>query len=261
MISRWARPEEKHDLQVTWSRVFGDGPDVTEAFFRLFPPERHTRVIPAEYGITSMASWLPVTLCVDGKEYSGAYVYAVATAPERRGEGLGSAMVAETDRVLADAGLDFACLCPASNRLYDFYAALGYEKAFFCERFHAVPGDRALPLTQIDGAGYRDERRTYLTVPFCDWNADALSFLAETGMRFYSFPGGCAAVITLPHGPAVVSELISEHPNEDAAGLCRALGAEQAEVFAPGTQQLRGMLKWFTFGQKTPPAHLGFAFD
>ena len=88
MIGRWAKPEEKHDLQVLWSRVFGDGPDVTDLFFRRFPPERHTRVIPAGYGITSMANWLPVTLRAEGKAYSGAYVYAVATAPERRGDDL-----------------------------------------------------------------------------------------------------------------------------------------------------------------------------
>ena len=261
MISRWAKKEEKHDLQVMWSRVFGDGPDVTEVFFRHFPPERHTRVIPAEYGIKSMASWMPVTISTKWKEYSGAYIYAVATAPECRGEGLGSIMVTETSQVLADAGLDFACLCPASNMLYDFYAAFGYEKAFYCHRFRAEAGDWAIPLKQIDSTVYRDERRRYLTVPFCDWEAGAISFLSETGMRFYRFPGGCAAVSLLPDGSAVISELISANPPVAAAGLCRALGTQGADVFAPGTQQPRGMLKWFTLGQKIPPAHLGFAFD
>ena len=47
MISRRAAPEEQPALQALWQRVFGDGPEVTEAFFRFFPPEVHTRVIGA----------------------------------------------------------------------------------------------------------------------------------------------------------------------------------------------------------------------
>ena len=261
MIGRWAKPEEKHDLQVLWSRVFGDGPDVTDLFFRRFPPERHTRVIPAGYGITSMANWLPVTLRAEGKAYSGAYVYAVATAPERRGEGLGSALVEELDRALADAGLDFACLCPASTRLYDFYAALGYETAFFCGHFHAAPAGEASVPTRMDAMEYLALRRELLTGPFCDWGAAAVSYLQATGTRFYSLPSGCAAVSLLPDGTARISELIAQTPSAAAGALCRALGAERAEVFTPGTDLPRGMLKWFTFGQKISPAHLGFAFD
>ena len=261
MTCRWAKPGEKHGLQVLWSRVFGDGPDVTEPFFRLFPPEQHTRVIPDRYGIASMASWLPVMLCTGERNYNGAYVYAVATAPERRGEGLASALVEDLDSALSDAMIDFACLCPASPRLYGFYSALGYEAAFSCGHFSTGPADRGLALTPVDGARYRALRREYMTGPFCDWPPSAFSFLEATGTHFYSFTGGCAAVSLLPGGTVRVQELLAGDPAGAAQGLCSALGAGRAEVFTPGTEQPGGMLKWFTFGQKIPPVHLGFAFD
>ena len=62
MISRWARPEEQTALQALWRRVFGDGPELTGAFWDRFPPEKHTRVIDRD-GLAAMASWIPVTLC------------------------------------------------------------------------------------------------------------------------------------------------------------------------------------------------------
>ena len=45
MISRQAKQAELLPLQALWERVFGDGPELTGAFWDRFPPEKHTRVI------------------------------------------------------------------------------------------------------------------------------------------------------------------------------------------------------------------------
>ena len=257
MISRLAKPEERPALQDLWLRAFGDGPEVTDPFFRLFPPQRHTRVIPGKTGIAAMASWLPVTLC----DLHGAYVYAVATAPEHRGKGFARTLLRELEQSLADAGLDFACLCPAEKSLYDYYGALGYEAAFSCNSFSVASAGEGLALTPVDPKAYRAARRQFLAAPFCDWDDAAFAYLEATGTGFYAFPHGLAAAAALPDGTLCVRELLAADARTAAGGICKALGAARAEVFTPGTEQPQGMLKCFTFGQKIPPAHLGFAFD
>ena len=257
MSSRWARPDELPALQALWTRVFGDGAEVTDSFFRRFPQEQHTRVIEAEGKIAVMANWIPVTL----DDQPGAYVYAVATAREYRGRGFARTLMGELEQALSSRGLAFSALCPAERSLYDFYAALGYETAFFCDRFACAPEGEGLALTPLAPAQYRTAREALLPAPGCLWNEAALSYLADTVTRFYGFPGGCAAISVLPDGSLRVPELLCENAAETGPGLCAALGAPRAEVFAPGIMQPRGMLKWFTFGQKIPRAYLGFAFD
>ena len=256
MISRRAAPEEQPALQALWQRVFGDGPEVTEAFFRFFPPEVHTRVIGAPGPIASMASWIPVTLCTRDAAQRGAYLYAVATAPEHRGRGLARTLLGELEQALAGAGMDFACLCPAERSLYDYYGAQGYEAAFYCTRFHAQTGQESA-LTPVDAQTYRSVRRSCLAAPYCEWDDAAYAYLQATGTRLYTFPGGCAAISALPDGSARVPELLADRPAQAAAKL----GLPGAEVFAPGIKQPRGMIKYFTFGQKIPRAYLGFSFD
>ena len=257
MISRWAKPEEQPALQALWARVFGDGPEVTEAFFRSFPPEQHTRVIESDGEIAAMASWLPVTLC----DRSGAYIYAVATAPEHRNREFARTLTGELERVLQAEGLAFAALCPAEQSLYDFYAALGYETAFFCCCFEANAAGEGLALTPLRPAQYLSERAAFLPPKSCLWDAAALSYLADTGTRFYRFPGGCAAISVLPDGCLYIPELLCADAQKTAPALCRSLNAPRAGIFAPGIDRARGMIKWFTFGQKIPRAYLGFAFD
>ena len=251
MISRQAKQAELLQLQALWRRVFGDGPELTGAFWERFPPEKHTRVIDRD-GLAAMASWIPVTL--EGQP--GAYVYAVATAPEQRGRGLCRALLGELEDTLAAQGFAFTALCPAAPSLFDFYARLGYETAF-CHRVRRVAAEQGeIAPEEIPPAEYSALREEYLHTPHCVWPETALSYLQAAGTRFYRLPDGCAAV---SDGPLRISELLG--PPEHAAALCHCLGASGAEVSAPGMETPHGMVKSLRFGQKTPPAYLGFAFD
>ena len=254
MISRWARQEELPALQALWTRCFGDGPEVSGAFWARFSPEMHTRIVDRD-GIDAMASWMPVSLSGE----AGAYVYAVATAPEHRSRGLCRALMGELEDALAAQGMIFAALCPAEPSLYDLYAKMGYETAFFRRTWQTPAGDREIALTPVEPAGYGALREQYLQTPHCVWKEAALAYLQATGTRFYQLPDGCAAVATLPEGKIRIVELLG--PEENAAALCRSLGAASAEVSTPGMELAQGMAKPLRFGQKIPPAYLGFAFD
>ena len=254
MISRWARPAELPALQALWTRCFGDGPAVSGAFWDRFPPEEHTRIVAGD-GVEAMASWMPVSLAGE----AGAYVYAVATAPEHRGRGLCRALMGELEAALAAEGITFAALCPAEASLYAFYAKMGYEAAFFRRTWQTPAGDREIALTPVEPDEYGALREQYLQAPHCVWKEAALAYLQATGTRFYQIPDGCAAVASLPDGKNRIVELLG--PEENAAALCRSLGAASAEVSTPGMELAQGMAKPLRFGQKIPPAYLGFAFD
>ena len=251
MISRWADPDSLSALQALWQRVFGDGPEISGAFWDRFPPEKHTRVIDRN-GLAAMASWIPVTL----ERQPGAYVYAVATAPEQRGRGLCRALMGELEDALAALGFAFTALCPAEPSLYDFYAGLGYETAFYRRVWQVTAEQREIALTQISPEAYCLLRESFLYFPHCTWNENALAWLQAAGTRFYRLSDGCAAVSL---ESLRIAELLG--PAENAAALCHCLGASGAEVSAPGMETPRGMVKSLRFGQKTPPAYLGFAFD
>ena len=261
MRSRWAKPAEQPELQSLWERVFGDGKDVTDSFFRQFPPEQHTRVIWKDGGPASMASWIPVFLHMENRTFYGAYIYAVATAPEYRGNHFAGRLVEELENTLDADGLEFAALCPAEPSLYSYYGAMGYDKAFFCDHFRIAAGERLKEFSETGPEGYATEREALLGVPHCAWSPGAWSYLADTGTRFFRFEGGCAAVTVLPDGKLRIPELIADSAPSAAAELCSALGASGAEVFTPGIEYPRGMLKWFSFRQKNTPMYLGFAFD
>ena len=251
MISRWAGPDERAELQALWKRCFGDGPEVSGAFWERFPPEKHTRVIDRE-GIAAMASWIPVTLAGE----AGAYVYAVATAPEHRGNGLCRTLMGEMENELAAQGFAFAALCPAAPSLYGFYAGLGYGTAFYRKVRRIPAGEKEIAAARISPAEYCALREAFLQGPHCVWDETALAYLQATGTVFYRFSDGCAAVSA---EPLRIAELLG--PEENAAALCRRLGAASAEVSTPGMETPRGMVKSLRFGQKTRPAYLGFAFD
>lgn len=262
MRSRWAVPEEQAALQILWKLCFADDETITGCFFSFYPPERHTRVIELESQIAAMASWLPVKLHTRSDAFQGAYIYAVATHPDFRGQGLCRSLMEELEQALRQQGMAFAALCPAEESLYDFYGAMGYETAFYRSNGRIIPGESSEEVTQISCAAYATLRERVLSMPHCEWDLPALGYLDATGVRFFRFSGGgcCAANPVSDKGVRVI-ELLAEDAPSAAAALCHAMDARWAEVVRPLGKQPQGMLKWLIFGQKTIPSYLGFAFD
>lgn len=262
MRSRWAEPEEQAVLQILWKLCFGDDETITDCFFSFYPPKRHTRVIELEGQIAAMASWLPVKLHMQTEVLQGAYVYAVATHPDFRGQGLCRSLMEELEQALQQQGMAFAALCPAEDSLYAFYGAMGYETAFYRSNDRVTPGESLIDATQISCEAYAALRESVLSLPHCEWDQTALGYLAATGVRFYRFSGGgCCAAHPIPEKGVRVIELLTENTPSAVTALCHSMDAQWAEVGKPLGEQPHGMLKWLIFGQKTDSFYLGFAFD
>lgn len=262
MRSRWAQPREQQALQELWKLCFGDGEEVTDCFFALFPPKLHTRVIEEKGKIAAMASWLPTTLHMDGGTFPGAYIYAVATHPDFRSRGLCRCLMEELENSMLLQDQNYMALCPAEASLYRFYGAMGYETAFYHHIAILKPEREPGALRQISPSAYLTLRESLLSSSHCEWTREALDYLSATGCRFYRLEaGGCAAVQQGSGGSIRVVELLSEDESQAVSSVCHVFGGQEAEASRPGEGQPHGMLKWLKNKQIIEPFYLGFAFD
>lgn len=116
----------KEQLRELWHSVFGDDYEYIDAFFATYRCEDVVHTLSVGGMVVSSLYALPFTLYYDGKGFAAAYIYAVATAPEYRGRGYMALLMRNVERLLADNGVRFIYLLPASDSLRAYYARLGY---------------------------------------------------------------------------------------------------------------------------------------
>ena len=261
MRSRWATAKDWGALSHLWALCFGDAEAVADAFFDQFPPQRHTRVIALENQPMAMVSWLPMEIMAAGEQHPAAYIYAVATHPEARGQSLCRTLMTELEQALTEQGLAFAALCPASSSLYDFYASMGYQTGFYCRNAIISASNNGADAVEIQPEDYRLLRNSLLPTPHCRWDAAAMRYLQKTGVRFFRLSDGFAAACPEPSANLRVLELFAQDEIRAVSTLCHAMGKPAAHVRFRGAESPQGMLKPLSGKQSFPPLDLGFAFD
>lgn len=180
-----ARSSDREGICHLWQQVFGDSREAVEQFFRFFPRCR-SYVVREQGQILSMIHALPQTLSPD---VPAAYLYAIATAPEHRGQGLCRRLMEAVHEDLSKEGVRLTVLTPATPSLFDFYATMGYAPAF--SRGHnPFPG--GMPISAEEYALLREQLLCDTPHMVCD--LQTLQY-AETlyGLTFYRTADGCAA--------------------------------------------------------------------
>ena len=139
-----ATPCKKEDLQSLWETVFGDSRFVTDAFFAYafdpdgcFYAERDGKAVAALY-------LLPV-LSGDTK---GFYLYAAATLPAYRGQGLMGSLIREA-LAYAEKNAQFVYLCPAEDSLYAYYARFGFSQTLYAACYEKAVTDEISDAQQM----------------------------------------------------------------------------------------------------------------
>ena len=89
-------------LRKLWKEAFGDSDVFLDAFFAYGFSPRRCRCITKGDTVVSVLYWFEVTY----RHQRFAYLYAVATAADYRGQGLFSALLADTVQVLTAEGFD-----------------------------------------------------------------------------------------------------------------------------------------------------------
>lgn len=271
-----ACPDEIAAAEGLWADTFGDGPEFQQSFYRLCAPEGPL-VLTEDGALCSMLALPELALVLaDGRRLRAGYIYALATAPERRGQGF-AAMLIETAAGLArNRGLDCLLTVPAQPSLFQFFARLGFRADFYVQEETAMPA--AAPAEPVSPGDYAALREGLLAgVAHTVYASGQLAFqqamCPHPGSGLYRLElacgPGCAAVEGWPDGP-VVKELLC-HPGDrrQGAAACAALCGAPVMVRIPARSaggRPFGAIRWL---EGTPSSirglklggWLGLAFD
>lgn len=185
----FAHPDEEQnvkDICGLWNTCFDDG-DFSEFYMRERATSDNMLVIYRDGKPVSMASFLPAVYHTEKGAIPVRYVYAVATLPEYRRQGL-ARKILTCGRQLWDEPL---VLCPADEHLYRYYGRMGFVPAFrsedvsvrlsqeknCCWNFHLEEAD---PKTY---AALREQALAAGRHPYLSWDEQAVAFAFAANAR------------------------------------------------------------------------------
>ena len=284
IITRNPRIDETSALRRIWRVAFGDG-DESAFFSYCYKPEM---CLVAELnGMPVSAGYLLPAgrLKHDGQSLKCAMLYGVASLPECRGRGFGTAVVRDLGAMGRGAGFDAVVLCPADDSLFEYYSdRTAFRDWFYVrERRLKVPsGRKRVNLTEITAQEYSFLREKFLVgITHIEMDLDALSYqcllCSKSGGGLFkadiSGKTACAVVEKQPDGKVLIKELLAPDGYEDRviAAIAAEFPAEEYIIRSPACSFERdyrrfGMLVAFTFSMdckeqsRTLPWY-GLAFD
>lgn len=277
-LLRQSCPEDIPALRELWTLAFGDsGPYVDNFFHRYYRPERML-VLELDNQVRAMTAWFDTTLILpDSGEFSAAYLYAVATHPDFRSQGLSGKLLGWADDYFRSLNIPLVTTVPARPDLHKFFAQNGFLECFTHDELicgknssNAVSGCTLHPLSPL---GYGHLRETLLAgSPHIRFPLDALAYqqgccqVSGGGLYRVDTPTGPAALCAegMETGQLLVKELIA---SPSVLSLLPSVLSSLLPNFSgiyrvPGNTVAFGMVKRL-FPIDPPPknAYLGLAFD
>ncbi|MDR1758724.1 MAG: GNAT family N-acetyltransferase [Bacteroidales bacterium] len=175
-MSQWqpdfAKACEKKQVRQLMQRVFGDDDVFCHSLFHYFPIPRHLLVIRQDEDIVSMAFVMPAVFHFPGHgDVAATYLYACATAPEFRGQGLMRTLLEKAYNLACQRGEAGIFLLPASPALYLFYENLGFQYFFYHDEYeylqpvnrHKEEHSRDYSIVPLSGSEYARVRDRWLS--------------------------------------------------------------------------------------------------
>lgn len=252
-----------------WVDVFGDTEQYARFLFdRLLKPENVLFRFDDDGNPAAMLCHYPFSLVsADRKtrKTKGAYIFGVATLPERRSRGFSTELLAEAERRLFAQGTAATVLVPAGQKLFDFYRKRGYETAFSVRRATWTEADLPnenpacmLRPAKLDSLRkFREEFYSDREL-FVDWNESYLRYIDDEaralggGTFCFDVDSRPGYVVCYPYKNAViVKELAAEDSSigKILTALHARYGASEYRLHlpadaAPKTLEPFAMAKW-----------------
>ncbi len=177
----YPREDQIPGLRQLWKTAFGDTEDFLDLFFgTAFSPDRY-RCIVAEEQVIAALYWFDCECA--GQKY--AYLYAVATHPDYRGQGLCRRLMENTHGLLRSRGYAGAVLVPQETGLRTMYASMGYREATCVSELFCNASEETVDIRLVNAAEYALLRRQYLPADGVVQEGENLAFL-NTMAKFYA---------------------------------------------------------------------------
>lgn len=196
--------ENAPKLQALWEQVFGDKAEAIALFLNGCKALADVYVYEQGGEIASALYVLPASMALGGTWTHAGYIYAAATLPQARGQGIMSRLLKEAADGAAEDGLSFLTLRPANPPLFDYYAKHGYDTiykaashVFSKEGLEAisVPGGKTAKATPAFVSGALKDAFAGRPGSLL-WEADMLSYQ----LAIHAYYGGKAVAADTPAG-------------------------------------------------------------
>ena len=235
---------EKAALRTLWTECFGNEEGWIDTFFgTAFDP---AHVLYRQGGLAAALCWMDA-FC-EGRKL--AYLYAIATAPAFRRQGLCRELMKLTHEKLSERGYAGAILVPADAGLRQMYGNMGYVN-FGGIREITVRAGTSCSIWQLSPEEYAAARRAYQPEGGVVQENGAIEYLAA-GAKLYA-----GADFLLAMSGDFGLELLG---NTDAApGILSALGLQAGTFRTPGDRPF-AMFHSLT-GERWTPGYFGLAFE
>ena len=205
MIILTASKDDIGELTDLWQTCFGDDDDYIGAFMRSrFVPE-HTLIGREDGKICSALYLLDGKVRIAGEAFDAAYLYAACTHPDFRSRGYMGELLCSAESLCRDSGLDYICLVPAEDSLFDYYSRFGYRPAFEekllkIDRSHLeLIADGNAEIEELTAENMQTVRNACLCGIDCFvWDIDALQYAIDENAN-----AGCKSVAASSSGRAL----------------------------------------------------------
>ena len=114
---------KKEECRRLWKEVFGDSDEFIASFINLFYNEENMLCIEQDGKMLSMLHIIPFEL--NGSKV--AYIYAVATDADARGQGYASKLIRQAIEKTQAEGYKAIFTLPADDMLREFYSKFGFK--------------------------------------------------------------------------------------------------------------------------------------
>ena len=238
---------ETDALRTLWTECFGNEENWIDAFFSTAFDPNHVCCLNRQGSLAAGLCWMD-TYC-QGRPL--AYLYAIATDPEHRHQGLCRELMGKAHDHLARQGYAGTVLVPGDEGLRQMYGKMNYVNFGGIRRFCAEAGE-PIPIRRLSSEEYTALRREYLPAGGVIQENGAMEFLASWAGLY----GGGDFLLAMT-ADGVGQELLG---NADAApGILGALGLERGSFRVPGEEPF-AMFRSLS-EDDWQPGYFGLAFE
>lgn len=190
---RHATSADIHEIESIWQTCFGDSKAYIEAFMKKVGKPERCLVYELNEDIVSMMFVLPAQIVANGELRSINYIYACATLPEYRKQGIMNQLFECAKSEAAESSVFALVLIPSDEYLFEYYHKIGFQRLFKKPSFRVQNADlsQAIPFTEesiekLISLRQNSSKEEMSVI----WSSEYLTFALQDHAK-----GGCSLII------------------------------------------------------------------